>query len=265
MFKRSYMLMATLSVVGCGENSISQSWYRPTIDTTWHWQLNGELNSSYGVDVYDIDLFDTPKETIDRLHRDGKRIICYFSAGSFENWRVDSYKFPYDTLGEELDGWDGERWLDIRDRRVREIMRSRLDLAKSKGCDAVEPDNMDGYTNSTGFNLTYQDQLKYNIFIADEVHKRGLSVALKNDFEQIEELEPYFDFAVSESCFEYGECSQLIPFIESSKAVFEVEYGEEYISDIEARDDLCERSRELNFQTLILPIELDGSFRYSCN
>jgi len=144
-------------------------------------------------------------------------------------------------------------------------MRSRLDLAKSKGCDAVEPDNMDGYTNSTGFNLTYQDQLKYNIFIADEVHKRGLSVALKNDFEQIEELELYFDFAVSESCFEYGECSQLIPFIESSKAVFEVEYGEEYISDIEARDELCERSRELNFQTLILPIELDGSFRYSCD
>jgi len=30
MFKRSYMLMATLSVVGCGENSISQSWYKPT-------------------------------------------------------------------------------------------------------------------------------------------------------------------------------------------------------------------------------------------
>jgi len=106
------------------------------------------------------------KRRLDRLHRDGKRIICYFSAGSFENWRVDSYKFPYDTLGEELDGWDGERWLDIRDRRVREIMRSRLDLAKSKGCDAVEPDNMDGYTNSTGFNLTYRDQLKYNIFIA---------------------------------------------------------------------------------------------------
>jgi len=54
-------------------------------------------------------------------------------------------------------------------------MRSRLDLAKSKGCDAVEPDNMDGYTNSTGFNLTYRDQLKYNIFIADRGFiKRGV-------------------------------------------------------------------------------------------
>lgn len=41
-------------------------------------------------------------------------------------------------------------------------MQARLDLAVQKGCDGVEPDNVDGYQNNSGFPLTAQDQLAYN-------------------------------------------------------------------------------------------------------
>ena len=33
-------------------------WARFTVNTTWNWQLNGELNTSYEADVYVIDMFE---------------------------------------------------------------------------------------------------------------------------------------------------------------------------------------------------------------
>ena len=37
-------------------------WYRPMVETTWQWQLqpnaDGGINTTYDVEIYDIDLFD---------------------------------------------------------------------------------------------------------------------------------------------------------------------------------------------------------------
>src|SRR6185369_11730450 len=126
--------------------------------------------------VYDIDLFDTPAATIAALKSTGRHVICYFSAGSYEDWRPDAASFPAAALGRALDGWPGERWLDTRADGVRAVMRARLDLARSKGCDAVDPDNVDGYTNGPGFPLTATTQLDYDRFLASEAHARGLAV-----------------------------------------------------------------------------------------
>ena len=105
-------------------------------------------------------------------------------------------------------GWPGERWLDIRRLSVLEpLMATRFDMCRDKGFDAVEPDNMDGYRNSTGFPLTAHDQLAYNRLIAELAHERGLAVGLKNDLDQIPELVGDFDFAVNEECAEYDECA----------------------------------------------------------
>jgi hypothetical protein len=247
-------------------DTANSKWYKPNKDTTWQWQLNGKVDTSYSVDLYDIDLFDTPVSTIKKLHKDGKKVICYFSAGSYENWREDASKFPSNVLGNTLDGWEGERWLDISNlKALAPIMKSRLDLAKSKGCDGIEPDNVDGYINSSGFELTYQNQIDYNKFLANQAHKRGLSIALKNDLEQIKDLEPLFDFAINEECHQYGECEMLTPFIKNNKAVFNVEYNKDYIVDNQIDSQLCKKSRNLGLQTLVLPKELDNSFRYSCN
>ncbi len=128
--------------------------WTPSVNDTWQWQLSGTLNTNYMVSVYDIDLFDTSASTISMLKSQGKRVVCYFSAGSSENWRPDFSKFLSSDMGKNLDGWAGERWLDTRSANVRAIMAARMDLAKSKGCDGVEPDNVDGYTNGPGFPLT---------------------------------------------------------------------------------------------------------------
>ena len=42
--------------------------------------------------------------------------------------------------------------------------------------------------------------------------------------DQSRQLEPYFDYALDEQCFQYTECSTLRPFVDARKAVFEVEY-----------------------------------------
>jgi len=243
--------------------STSLDYYRPTLKDIWQYQLTGDINLSTNATVYDIDLFETSKEKIDELHQKGKRVICYFSAGSSENWRSDYDKFKPEEIGKNLDGWNGENWLDIRSENVREIMKSRLDLAKEKGCDGVEADNVDGYLNDTGFDLTSEDQLEYNRFLARKAHARGLSIGLKNDLEQVNDLVDDFDFSINEQCFEFGECDLLRPFILKGKPVFNVEYNQKYLEQDEMVK-LCNKSKQLKFNTNILPLQLDGSWRYNC-
>ena len=172
--------------------------------------------------------------------------------------------FENAVLGNSLDGWAGERWLDIRSANVRDIMLACLDFARDKGCDGVEPDNMDGYRNDAGFELTARDQLDYNRFIAIEAHRRNLSVGLKNNLVQTAALVDDFDFAVNEQCFEYDECDLLRPFIDSGKAVLNAEYAQRFVESETGRETLCQRSRQRKFSTLILPLALDDGFRFSC-
>jgi hypothetical protein len=105
------------------------------------------------------------------------------------------------------------------------ILGDRFDRCARKGFDAVEPDNINGYTNDTGFPLTGKDQLRFNRWVAKQVHRRGMSVALKNDGEQAAALAGDFDFAVVEQCFQYDECGAYArAFVAAGKAVFEAEY-----------------------------------------
>lgn len=237
----------------------------PSVANTWQWQLRGPLNITYDVDVYDIDLFDTPASTIDAIHRADGHVVCYFSAGSSEDWRPDFNRLAPSDLGQALDDWPGERWLDTRSPNVREIVRARLDLASSKDCDGVEPDNVDAYDNASGFELGRTTQLDFNRFLAVEAHRRGLAVGLKNDVGQITELATDFDFAVNEQCFEYDECSSYVAFIDAGKPVFNAEYAQPYRLNADgARDALCESATAASIRTLVLPMELDDSYRSAC-
>jgi hypothetical protein len=73
---------------------------------------------AYEVDAYDLDLFDVSASLIDELHDADRRVICYFSAGSFENFREDADEFLADELGNVLDDFADERWLDVRSSRT---------------------------------------------------------------------------------------------------------------------------------------------------
>jgi hypothetical protein len=94
------------------------------------------------VEIFDVDLWDTPKDTITELKNQGKKVICYFSAGSSEDWRDDYKEFTNSDKGNCMAGWPGERWLDVTSPNVFKVMQKRIEMAKEKGCNAIDPDNM---------------------------------------------------------------------------------------------------------------------------
>jgi Glycoside-hydrolase family GH114 len=266
-----------LSTAVHGEEGVKEAtWWKPTPDSgfRWQWQLVDleNLNTDLDVDMYDVDLFDVTTEQIQALHDNGKIVVCYFSAGTYEQYRDDwSTYFDFITADVFYDGdeapfantmeqWGDERWLDIR--RIdllSDIMISRLQYAKNKNCDAVEPDNMDAYDNTDEVglpDLTASDQLRYNRFIASEAHKVGLSVGLKNDVSQLQDLVDDYDWALNEECFEHNECDLYSAFTDKNKAVFGVEYRGNICS-------ICNNANEMELSWLKKRMDLD-SWRRGC-
>ena len=239
------------------EGDMGARW-RPTKGQTWQWQLDGgPIDTSVDADVYDVDLFTTPAATVADLHGRGRKVICYFSAGSWEPYRPDSGDYPDDVMGGPVEGWPDERWLDVRRVDVlRPLLAARFDLCADKGFDGVEPDWMDSHTQDTGFPITAGDQLRFNHMLADMAHERGLAIGLKNDLGQVAELADVFDFAVVEQCAENGECGELAPFLDRGKPVFHAEY------DL-AVTDFCTESQRLGLSSIRKRLDLDA-WRESC-
>ena len=219
-------------IFGTTSKVLAQStWWQPTaaVPIHWQWQIGTDFNTATdeipGVTVYDIDMFNTSSATVAALHAKGDIVIAYIDFGTAENWRPDYNEFPASVVGDN-NGWPGEQWLNIADTSILEpIMEARIELAKSKGFDAVEPDNIDGCENTTGFPLTLNEQLAYDEWIASAVHAAGMSVGLKNFVDEATILEPYFDWDLDEQAYQYQEWSPgLTDFVANNKAVFECEY-----------------------------------------
>lgn len=228
--------------------------WHPALNARWQYQLQGvaAYSSTGGINVgisatpftggaavhptvFDIDLYvdqaisgnNTTFDTaaVNAIHAAGGKAICYVSAGTWENWRVDANQFPASVLGSK-NGWPGEKWLDIRQTSILlPIMEARVQKCRQAGFDGVEWDNVDGFSNRTGFPLTANDQLVYDASLANLAHSYGLTVALKNNVEQLPDLAPYVDYAVNEQCQQYNECGGYTTyFVNAGKAVFQVEY-----------------------------------------
>jgi hypothetical protein len=245
--------------------------------SSWHWMISHKLDldndADMGLtdlegnriagpapDIYDIDWEANPAETIERLHRMGKRVICYVDVGVFEDYRGDADRFPAEIIGKPDHHWEGSSWMDIRRLDLLlPIMRDRFEVCRAKGFDSIEPDEIDGYSNDSGFPLTYDDQLRYNRAIADLAHSMGMSIGLKGDIGQVGDLWSSFDWTLNEQCFEFNECEDLHTyFVAKGKAVFQVEYDD---PDTGYRADpatFCSRANQLNFNSMKMPLDLDG-------
>lgn len=229
------------------------SWWRPKPGTSWQWQLSGKLDSSFDVAVYDIDMFETSRAQVDMLHRAGRKVICYIDT-AYEPQRPDSKQLePF--RGNPIDGWPGQYWLDVREPAVLEVMRARIEQAQSKGCDAIEADDVDARGDDPGFPIRAADQQKFIRALADAAHAHGLGFGLKNDLPEIDALLDVSDFAINEECFEYDECDALSAFVRAGKAVFQVEYSDDDLDGKAA--EICPRANQLNFDTLIKHLDLD--------
>ncbi len=227
--------MATMVLAFAGEGAVDRASAKPALvpghwepqptTAAWQWQLQGRIDTSIPAAVYDVDGFEVSKQTVQGLHRQGRKVVCYLDVGSWETYRPDAQQFPRSVIGRRYEGFPDEQWLDIRHFRLfAKPLERRFDLCARKGFDAVEPDNLAGWENRTGFPITRQDQLRFNRWVARQVHARGMAVALKNDGGQAGELVGDFDFAIVEQCFQYDECDPYRTFVRHDKAVFEAEY-----------------------------------------
>jgi hypothetical protein len=261
--------------------------WKPNLNASWHWLIDHPLDlnnakdmglvdpagnplSAPAPEIYDIDGFfngqdpncnirdeagacvQGENDAVAQLHAMGKRVICYIDVGVYEDYRPDAYKFPASVIGSPDEGWDGSYWLDIRRTDILgPIMAARMKMCKDKGFDAIEPDEIDGYSNDTEFGLTYADQIRYNIFIAEMAHGMGMSIGLKGDIDQVADLVEYFDWTLNEECFQYRECDLLRPFSDAGKAVFQVEYRGTTAS-------FCPAANANNWNSMRMPLALDG-------
>jgi len=239
--------------------------WTPALRDTWQRQAAGNVDADFPATVVSADLFNTSTAAIQSLQDGGKKVLCSFSAGHSDHWRPDFPAFQFDDMGSAVEGASGARWLDTASENVRAIMQRRLDLARRKGCDGVEPDHADGYAHKTGFDLTAASQRDYNRFLATEAHQRGLAIALKNNVELVFELAESFDLAINEQCHQYGECSGYAAFVAAGKPVFNAEYAGIYQAPGSDRDALCAASKKRGMRTVVLAGALDDSYRYSCD
>lgn len=232
--------------------------------TSWQIQLSGTVDPTVLDHVanphklYDVDLVETSPATIAQLKAKGITVICYLSAGTAETYRPDYPAFSDALKGHALADYPDEFWLDIRDTdTLLPVMQARMDLAVAKGCDGIDPDNVNGYTNESGFPLSYADQLVYNRLLAYEAHARGLSIGLKNDLGQLHELVDVFDWALNEQCHEFGECEDYQVFIQQDKAVLGIEYRGEPA-------DFCPQANAANYDFLRKELALGAQPRTAC-
>ncbi|MEX2160401.1 MAG: endo alpha-1,4 polygalactosaminidase [Anaerolineales bacterium] len=232
------------------------AWWQPAAGESWQIQFTGEsIDTRLDVDVYDLDLFDTPVEVIDGLHARGAQVMCYLNAGAWEDWRPDAASFDGEVVGRDYEGWPGERWLDISNvEALAPIILARLDLCASKGFDGVDPDNLDGFNVDTGFDLNAEDAAAYVRWLAEQAHARGLGIGIKNVPELAAQLEPHVDWALTESCFAQGWCEDMLTFIQNGKPVFAIEYVEEGMS----LEDFCSGATQLGFSAILKTQALDG-------
>jgi endo-alpha-1,4-polygalactosaminidase (GH114 family) len=247
------------------ENQQPNSNYVIPIGKTFEWRLDS-LNNNYSTnaDVIDIDAFSATADLVANLKAQGKTVIAYLSVGSVENYRPDTNEFPESIIGNDYEGYPDEKWLDIRQiELLAPIMEARFNMIKNKGFDGIEPDNMNGYQNNTGFNISEEDAIVYSRWLIEQAHSRQLSIGQKNAEELIPILFDEFDWVLAEDAFVDDFYEELSPFISVGKAVFLVEYTD-IISSENFQTQICPEAISRNYSAVLKNRDLTDVTFY-CN
>jgi hypothetical protein len=262
--------------------------------------VSGTIQPS-NVTIFDIDMYNnagddgTDATVVKALQKQKHKVICYFSAGSYEPDRPDSDQFQAADKGKELVGWPGEFWLNTKSSNVRKIMVNRIKNAATLGCDAIDPDNVDAYVrdslqlvisctpqadkdiqdNDNGFGLTAADAVNFTTFLATTAQQYNLAIGLKNAGKIVTNVSSIMQFSVQEQCVATapGECKNFVPFITAGKPVFHIEYPPKYPT-IPSGDftQFCHGNTTASpkdpdisqFSTVMKSEDLDGTVHY-CN
>ncbi|KNC86007.1 hypothetical protein SARC_01808 [Sphaeroforma arctica JP610] len=194
--------------------------------TNLAWGYKDEVQSDHY--IVSVDMFDKSESYIQDLHDDGHWVLCYISVGTIESWRPDANDFPSNCKGLDMADWEGETWFKMTDQSCWPLMESRFKMARDKGCDGIEMDNMDCYVNKciSGKDSSdlKQPQIDYSKFLAETAHDYGMGAGQKNVPALVDSLVNTFDLAVLEECNDYNECGYYNSFRDQNKAIVGVEY-----------------------------------------
>ncbi|KAI9328536.1 glycoside hydrolase superfamily [Obelidium mucronatum] len=196
--------------------------------------------------LYDVDIETSAAKIAEIKTWGGAKVVCYFEAGTWVKTRpwASKYSGAAGATGKTVSGaigfpyeapYTNELWVNPSDPSVRSVMKDViLPFAKARGCDMVEPDNVQGFERDsycTGFeaktgancgsckagspanknfyidkkcDADYKAWLDFNKFLADSAHALGMGIALKNNHHQAAELVKYHDFVLAEQCTSFG-------------------------------------------------------------
>jgi len=244
-------------VDGAIDGPSAPPWWQPKVGEAKNWdiQLGVPIDVSAPRLMYDLDLWalvPSPTTldygdgapvtvpagalagTIAQLHArtPSTIVICHVETGALEMNRPDAPKFPAGVIGGAVPDLAMARFLDVREAsRVMwaSIMFKRFDLARSIGCDGVEPaHNNVGAYSGTGFTIPTPESYSWYAAVATQGHDRMLSTGMKDaDFigGAVDTGAASFDWLMTERCGEFDTCDAARPFINLEKAVFAIDYN----------------------------------------
>ncbi len=239
-----------------GEPAID--YWQPTAGLNWQWQLSETVGEPLAVDVYDID-WEAEAAVVQKLHARNIRVICYVSVGSYEDFRPDAKDFPASVLGNDYEGWPGEKYVDIRSSALRAIIERRFDICARKGFDAIEPDNMDVFEigSDSGFPLTRANGVEFADWLAGAAHARGMAIGQKNAASITADIHARYQWALTEDCYSGGRwCDDVSAYADENKPVFMCEYSSSSFKSA------CSFGLPKHFSPILKGMDLDAAVTF---
>lgn len=175
-----------------------------------------KLRPGVNLVTLELDQIEMPEAqggVVAHAHAQGTLVVCYTSQG-WEEWRSDANLFPKDAMGKVMEDWSDERWGDPRKDSWLAFMETRIKRCKATGADAIELDNMNQneVVKESGIKITKEENIAAQKRVADLAHAHGLAILAKNGTSTAEALAPIFDGIYVESCSNYDECEEYMPF-----------------------------------------------------
>ena len=201
----------------------------PPVGAGLDYQLGGAYPPPDGVEIVVRDVTDPPAGA--------GYDVCYVNGfqtqpGESQAWLRDHPDLVLrddDGVPVADPGWPDELLLDTSTetnrRQIADVVGAQIAACADAGFDAVEPDNLDSYSRSSG-SLTLEDNLALASLLIDRTHARGLAIGQKNTGE-LGARGPAlgFDFVVTEDCGVYDECADYVAAY--GEHVLAIEYDDE--------------------------------------
>jgi hypothetical protein len=214
------MMLVPLLLLGAAAPAVART--NLPIGTNADYQLGGDAAVPAGVGIVVRDRHSYPLP--------GHYNVCYVNGFQTQQdearfWRTKHPRLVLRHHGRPVvDSAWGEWLLDLRTKQKRQKL-ARIVGTWTKGCatrgfDAVEYDNLDSFTRSHGL-LKKRQAVAFARLLVARAHAVGLAAGQKN-LAGYDGRRVGYDFAVSEECGRYRECSSYTKFF--GRRVIAIEY-----------------------------------------